>query len=252
MRINIYESTMSKASRISYIFPSLRFARITEGEVEWQIGERIYHFCKGDIILLNNLTARKMLNINGERLKMEVFEFSPEEIINRPKLVSIFYGEATSAIRVGESPIITDILDLLKKADDNDTICYHLLQSIFCVLEDLFSASTVSGTGSLAFAAAGYIWENSSRDITVPKVAEHLNVSKSHLEKEFKRVHGIGVGEYIRNIRVHNASRLLRTHPERSVLDIALSCGFKSSSGFYKAYRTVIGEKPKKENPLST
>ncbi len=245
MRVNFFISTMYNASHITYLFPSLRFARITEGEVEWQIGERVYHFYTGDVILLNNLTARKMLNINGKKLRLEVFEFSPEEIRNRPRLISIFYGEAVSAVRAGEAPIFSDILDLLRGAGENDPLGYHLLQSTFCVLEDLFSASTVSGTGDLAFSAAGYIWENSSEDITVPTVAEHLNVSKSHLEKEFKKVHGIGVGQYIRNIRVNNASRLLRACPERSVLDIALSCGFKSSSGFYKAYKEVMGKTPK-------
>ncbi|MBQ8356257.1 MAG: hypothetical protein IJX39_00455 [Clostridia bacterium] len=29
------------------------------------------------------------------------------------------------------------------------------------------------------------------------------------------------------------------------MLDIALSCGFKSSSGFYKTYKSLVGSTPK-------
>ena len=98
---------------------------------------------------------------------------------------------------------------------------------------------------NIGFAAAKYIWDNYSLGLTVPYVAQHLNVSKSHLESAFKNVHGVAVAEYIRYIRIYNIIAELKKHNNRSVLDIALSNGFKSASGFYKAFKAVTGQTPK-------
>lgn len=246
---------MRRASNVSYIFPSLRFARIAEGGVEWKIGENTYICGEGDVILLNNLTARKMLAMFSPRLIIDVFEFSPVEIRNRPRLISAFYGESTAIVPKTEGFLLSSLLDTLMLSCDsaeNDELIYHQLQGIFCLLENRFSSAPPGGTGNIAFEAANFIWEKFAEDISVPDVAEHLNISKSHLEKEFKKVHGICVGEYIRSIRIYNVNKVIKAEPERSVLDIAFSCGFKSSSGFYKAYKAVTGSAPKKEKPLST
>lgn len=255
MRVKFFKSTVYKASHITYIYPSLRFVRVTEGSVEWKIGDGVHNLSEGDIILFNNLAARKMLSIFSEKLELDVFEFSPKEIHGRSKLISAFYSDSTCIIRKKDGDLLSRLLSALGavcEREENDQLIYCQLQAVFCLLEELVPETPSHSINAIAFDAANFIWENFSADISVPQVADKLGISKSHLEKEFKNVHGICVGEYLREIRVYMVGKMIREHPEMSVLEIAISCGFNSSSGFYKAYKTVIGKAPKKERRLST
>lgn len=248
MLINCFRSVIKKSSSISYIFPSLRLVRIAQGSVEWMVGEKVYPCQTGDVILLNNLTARKMISLISPELYYDVFEFFPIEIRNHPKLISLFYSKNTIIVPNADAGLLNQLLDslaLCAKTTQNDDLCFHQLQSVFSLLEELFPDVGTPTGNSIAFDVANYVWDNFAKSISVSAVAKQFNVSKSGLEKEFKKVHGVCVAEYIRNIRIYKVQTMIKDHPDRTVLDIAYSCGFNSSSGFYKAYKAVIGKSPK-------
>ena len=53
----------------------------------------------------------------------------------------------------------------------------------------------------------------------------------------------MGSNEYIAMLRVGRAKRLL-WHPEYSVTDVAMQCGFSSSQYFCRVFRRMVGQTP--------
>ena len=245
MELKYFTTTATYASERDYLFPSLRIVRIAEGSAEWLIGKTTVNCGVGDILLLNNLTARRITQVLLSPFTVEVFEFLPDKVRDFPKVISSFYSQ--SVTKFCGQKTVNDTLDLIADNFDrlqNDKFFEHQLMSVFCLLESM-CPDTGKAVESIGFAAAKYIWDNYSLDLTVPFVAQRLNVSKSHLESAFKKLHGVAVAEYIRCIRIYNVMEELKKYPDRAVLDIALSNGFKSASGFYKAFKAITGQTPK-------
>ena len=80
--------------------------------------------------------------------------------------------------------------------------------------------------------------------LTLPQLAEQLNISANHLSQVINEHLAKNFFEFVNRYRVEEAKRLLLTDPKRTVLDVALDAGFNSKSGFYKAFRQQIGMTP--------
>lgn len=235
---------LSPGEKGPYLFHSLRIVRMISGDCIWQIGERTVRLETGDVLLLNDRIPRRILENSG--LKLDVFAFRSRDISSFPFLLRTFYGENPKHCR--ESPLMAQILELLRStlnAGEEET-ARHLFEAACSLLEKEFPEQSDQRMARIAFGAADYIWEHFRENISVPQVAQAMNISKNHLEGCFRQLHGVGVGGYIRMIRLHHAEKMLRSEPEHSVLDIAFACGFRSSAGFYKAYQSIYGKPPRK------
>lgn len=87
--------------------------------------------------------------------------------------------------------------------------------------------------------ALEFMEENLHNDIRTQDVADACYCSKSALEKLFRHVSRLSVHEYLTKRRMTIAARMLATDKERSVLDIALSCGYATHESFTRAFRSV-------------
>lgn len=92
---------------------------------------------------------------------------------------------------------------------------------------------------------ATYIYDNYNKKLSLNDMALRFHISKSYLSKKFKRVTGFGFKEYIVNIRIKNACRML-LETDMSITDIAFECGFNDSNYFGDAFRHVKGVSPNK------
>jgi YesN/AraC family two-component response regulator len=92
---------------------------------------------------------------------------------------------------------------------------------------------------------ATYIYNNFDKKITLDDIAVKFNISRSYLSKKFKQTTGFGFKEYLVDVRVKNACRLLLETNE-SITDIAFECGFNDSNYFGDAFRRIKGVSPNK------
>ena len=92
---------------------------------------------------------------------------------------------------------------------------------------------------------ATYIYEHYDKKITLDDMAERFPISRSFLSKKFKQATGFGFKEYLVNVRIKNACRLL-LETNHSITDIAFECGFNDSNYFGDAFRTIKGIAPNK------
>jgi AraC-like DNA-binding protein len=75
------------------------------------------------------------------------------------------------------------------------------------------------------------------------KVADHLGISLRCLHLAFEPT-GTGVSAMILRARLAQAMQQLCRFPKRSVLDVALDCGFNNLATFYRAFNRFYGAPP--------
>ncbi|MHB8900652.1 MAG: AraC family transcriptional regulator [Thermoguttaceae bacterium] len=91
--------------------------------------------------------------------------------------------------------------------------------------------------------ALRFIRDNAGRPISVPKVARHVDVSRSTLDREFRRCLGRTTHEEIQRVRLDIARRLLAgtDHPLRVV---ARQAGYRNEQYFSFVFRTAMNATP--------
>lgn len=73
--------------------------------------------------------------------------------------------------------------------------------------------------------------------LTLPQLADRLNVSSNHLSQVINDRLAKNFFEFVNGYRIEEAKRLLLANRKQTVLDVALEAGFNSKSGFYKSFR---------------
>jgi AraC family transcriptional regulator len=95
-------------------------------------------------------------------------------------------------------------------------------------------------------------WLNNARDILhdryrqppgLAELAGEVGVHPVHLARAFRRKFGCTVGDYVRRLRIDLACREL-ARPGRSLVDVALECGFCDQSQFCRTFRQLVGVTP--------
>lgn len=97
--------------------------------------------------------------------------------------------------------------------------------------------------------AMKYINNNYQYPITLTSLAKLLNLNSSYLSLKFKSINGIGFKEYLNNVRIGHAEKLL-IETKKSITDIALECGFESSNYFGDIFRKRNGVSPSEYRKL--
>jgi AraC-like DNA-binding protein len=91
--------------------------------------------------------------------------------------------------------------------------------------------------------ALEYLNSHYGEKISVEDLARVANLSTSHFSRVFKEQTSMSPVEYIMMIRLDCAKRMLRAN-EKSLSEIALDCGFNSSSYFYQCFTREFNISP--------
>lgn len=90
-----------------------------------------------------------------------------------------------------------------------------------------------------------YLNEHYNKSITLKELCERFFLSKASLCKKFKNYMDCSVMDYILELRLRNAQKLLQT-TDRSLDEIATACGFSSVNYFRNTFKKVLGISPLK------
>lgn len=85
-------------------------------------------------------------------------------------------------------------------------------------------------------------------DLTLPKLAERLNVSTHHLSQVINEVHDKNFFNFINKYRIEEVKRKIQDpkYQNYTLLGIAYESGFNSKSAFNRAFRNITGTTPSK------
>ena len=89
-----------------------------------------------------------------------------------------------------------------------------------------------------------YINNNISESLTLAKISEIVCYNKSYVSRMFKQVSGMGLSEYINQIRLEKAKELLVT-TNIPIQSIATKTGFDTSQYFSSVFKKALGLSPK-------
>lgn len=81
-------------------------------------------------------------------------------------------------------------------------------------------------------------------DLRIDGIVEQLNISKMQLYRKVKSGLGMTPVEYIKELRLEKAERLLKS-TSRTVQQIMFDCGFNSKTYFYREFAKKYGSTPK-------
>ena len=133
-----------------------------------------------------------------------------------------------------------DILEAL-----SEIICHSLIRGIVGVkteknlISDNFEIENI----------IEYMHQHFGQKITVEELAKKTNMSKSHFIRVFKKITGLSPMDYLINIRIEKAKKLLGAGT-KNISEISFLCGFNSLSHFSSTFSKIVGVSPSKYNSL--
>lgn len=91
--------------------------------------------------------------------------------------------------------------------------------------------------------AINVMMANIEEPLTIPEIAEHVKLSPRQLERLFVQHEGLTPARYYMGVRIERARELI-LYSNHSAIEIAIACGFASSSYFAQWFKRIQGVSP--------
>lgn len=91
--------------------------------------------------------------------------------------------------------------------------------------------------------ALGYIHENYNKDLNMAVVSNHISMNYSLFSQAFKQYTGKNFVNYLKELRIQEAKRLL-AETDMRIIDISLAVGYENEKHFMKLFKAVCGVSP--------
>lgn len=135
-----------------------------------------------------------------------------------------------------------EFISSLLKINDKSELEYIFISKIKSLIEGL-NQERDEEMNSLISEAIDFIKSNYNQNITLDDVAKEINMSYHYFSKFFKESTGKKFSDFITDIRMDEAKRLL-ADPDKSIKDICYAIGYNDPNYFSKIFRKVIGKAP--------
>lgn len=144
------------------------------------------------------------------------------------------------------------LLSLIKRLDlynerlsepDFKRMCAILMQELLVLLKNDNSISLEHDCNALTKQILAYINENIYENLNVEQIAQHLFLSKSHIQNVFYSNMRIGIKTYIMQKRMSLAKTMLSSGMRP--IDVSQKLGYTSYPTFYKNFVKLYRQQPK-------
>ena len=235
----------------------LEIALVLEGRGHVLFGRRSLSAQPGDIFFIDNSQPHVALAKPGATLRLLLVLFRSELIagpgcreLDRGYLAPFRTDEPAasprldhdSALAGGVAPVLHELLSLWRLRDpaDRQLADATLRRALALVNREQASGSQVAARGATdrreqIRPVLAYIDRHCRESITLDDVAEVVNVSPSRLRHVFKEVTGVSFKEYVTQVRVAEAKRLLLS-TDQSVAEVAQAVSYTNLNQFYKVF----------------
>ena len=137
--------------------------------------------------------------------------------------------------------------ECVRKNVGYEQICQNLLQSVILLVLRMIDVEhgeiQKNDPSSTVQQVQRYIAENYMRDISMTDVANQLHISYYHLSHIFKEKMGVSPHNYMIDLRISEATRLL-INTQYPICDIANMVGYTSQSRFFAQFRKLKNTSP--------
>lgn len=244
---------------------------VISGSARHYMGEYIYEVRKGDLIIVNYGTEHTFIPLENSDesfstydllFTTELFEITGIGKYDFSALASsyLFYSMFPDSTTVNnslnlirsESKDFHDILGKIyseythRKSGFLSMIRAYLIELITLIFREIDKKTTSDITNEqreVVSKAIDYMKHHYNTRINLDNIVADIFLSKDYFRQLFKKTTGMSVTDFIQQTRVEEACKLL-TSTNRTVFDIAGSCGFTDVKFFYKIFKKITGKTP--------
>jgi AraC-like DNA-binding protein len=118
------------------------------------------------------------------------------------------------------------------------------LTALACISKDLVDPGRNSLVDQRFAETIDYVQENFDQPLRIPALARMAGLSSGQFERRMKGIFHISAVHFLIKTRIHQASLALAKE-DRSIADIALSCGFCDQSALSRQFKQLTGLTPR-------
>lgn len=235
---------------------------VLEGSAVHAVNSEEYFVCKGDVFVINKGTAHGYKNTENFRICNIMFH--PEMLSGGDLTQSAGYhalfviepylaGEQRfeSRLKLGAEDfsraklLIADMIDEYNsKRDGRKTLLSAYFTELVTMLARKYALPSEKDKAEINLAkAVSYMENNYNAGISIKELAEMCYISDRHFSRIFRATYRLTPGAYLNEIRMKNASMMLKS-TDLTVTDISERCGFSDSSFFARQFRKTFGISP--------
>jgi len=258
--LKTYHSKVKPSIRIyrEHYHTECEFCMILSGSGKYVTSHKEYNFTAGDVFLFGGNEVHCITEIYSDLDLLNV-HFEPRLLWEHPDgnmLLSLFFARNShfSNLFRNEKNISDKILSIEKELIHAEigyrAECKHILFSILIYILRKYDyihkaeyTENYQSTAKKLKQTLSYIDENLDRKIQLSDLAHIACMSETYFSTTFKKYNGVSPWDYISIKRVEKAISLLKS-TNMNKLEIAESCGFSSSSNFYKIFSKITGKTP--------
>ena len=252
----------------AHIHDSIELIYITQGSFKVWVNDAEYHVQKGDVCLFRSnaihiICADSMPENNYYVLKVQpsmFFEIASEKNAVEYVLRFTVNGMEEKVHWKAQELCGSEIEDSLTRLTvqwKKEELCRDIVlklcayQVILALLRSILSDKKITEKSDSASADATaqiykvirYIHKNYGENLDARKCCMYVNMSYSYFSRCFKKIIGKNFKEYLNEVRINHAQKLLMT-TDLSVTEIAAECGYNNVSYFITMYKSMKGRTP--------
>ena len=224
---------------------------LVKGQREYFIEDRFFMVNEGDFVLIPKNVFHRTEGEGGLRYLVHFSEnflrnFFTEETIAGllGKRSFVFRGE--QGVQEQLQGLLAPMLAEYARDPQNPNtlkLSGYLYQMLFVMsaMPNLYEPHTYADERITRIIQ--YINENYNRITDIAQIAEHFFISKYHLCRYFRKNLGIPLMAYLNTIKITEACNMMKRGCS-NMTQIALECGFNSSSYFCKVFKKERGISP--------
>ena len=140
-------------------------------------------------------------------------------------------------------------MDILRRHIVNLIASRRLMQNKFTGKEDmktdLDNVTLESADDKLLARIMNVVNANlSNSDLNIDMICSEVGISRVHLHRKMKELTNQTPHDFIRNLRLKQAARLL-SHKGQSITEVMYRCGFNSATSFSTMFKKMYGVSPR-------
>ena len=171
--------------------------------------------------------------------KMRVIKSFLIELVVTMLRAALEAGGVNDAVMAANHAALAEVAGI----DDEEELARWVARTLNAIMTAVGRRRRRSDPGEMD-TALRWLEEHCVEKISRDDAARACNLSPSHFSRRFAARFGKPFNEILNRLRVQRATELLASG-DRSLLDIALSCGFQDQSYFTKVFRRHTGHLPR-------